>query len=62
MKLEGLLPTHDQPLARVSAIQGILDALKTPSTASPDGKTVQPPAKKSIMDLIDSVRKKDEQK
>lgn len=69
MKLEGLLPTHDNPAGAVSAVQGILGALgrkpdgagskADPSTPPASGDT---PKKPNIFDIIDSVRKKSQQK
>jgi hypothetical protein len=61
MKLDGLIPTRDNPLAPASKIQGIWDAL----TANPSGPTPagqQPQKKKGILDIIDSIQKNSGQK
>ncbi len=61
MKLDGLIPTRDNPLAPASKIQGIWDAL----TAKPGGPTPagqQPQKKKGILDIIDSIQKNSGQK
>jgi uncharacterized protein involved in outer membrane biogenesis len=68
MKLDGLLPTRDNPLAAASKIQGILGALTgaKSATAKPESQPGAAPAapqkKPSIFDVIESVRKKAEQK
>lgn len=54
MKLDGFLPTHDNPLAPVSKIQGLLGALtggKSADSATPD------PKKKAIVDILNSLGK-----
>lgn len=68
MKLQGLLPTKDNPLAPVSKVQGILGAItgaKTPAKGEQPAEGGPPqaqPKKKSIFDVIDSVRKGAEKK
>ena len=65
MKLDGLIPTHDNPLAPASKIQGILDALsgaKPAQPATPGPGNQQPQKKKGILDVIESIQKSSEKK
>jgi AsmA protein len=64
MKLEGLLPTRENPTGAASRIRGLLDTLKQPPAAEPKSAEPQQPArKKGVLDIIESLRKKkDEQK
>jgi AsmA protein len=67
MKLEGLLPTHDNPTGAVSAILGALTHRDSGNTGAKAGQPPAPgagntPKKPDIFDIIDSVRKKTEQK
>jgi uncharacterized protein involved in outer membrane biogenesis len=71
MKLEGLLPTQDNPNSPLSKLSGILGAIggdKGKQSAAPAAPGVAAPqqqpagAKKGILDLIDSVRKNAEKK
>ncbi len=68
MKLEGLLPTHDNPMGAVSTVQGIIGAFtgKQATGAAKPGEAAAPageaPRKPGIFDIIDSVRKKSGQK
>ncbi|MBS1874540.1 MAG: AsmA family protein [Acidobacteria bacterium] len=67
MKLQGLLPTKDNPLAPVSKVQSILGALgggakpaadpAKPADPNAPAAQQQPQKKKGIFDVIDSVRK-----
>ncbi len=66
MKLEGLLPTRDNPAGAASRIQGILGALTGSKSESQQAQPGTPAAtqqkKKGILDILDSMRKKPEQK
>jgi uncharacterized protein involved in outer membrane biogenesis len=66
MRLEGLLPTRDNPGGTASKVQGILGALTGAKTENQPAKTAEPGAqaapKKGIFDIIDSIRKKPEKK
>ncbi len=66
MKLEGLLPTHDNPTGAASTIQGILGGLMGGKKSQAEPKAPAAPGakdpSKTILDIIDSVRKKGEQK
>lgn len=64
MKLDGLLPIHDNPLGAAGKILGALTGGRSASAAAPGqpGAAAAPQKKPGLFDVIDAVRKKAEQK